>query len=232
MSSDPLKDYASRHGEELSELERVDLTVIDGQSQTARTVFSRFVDAARSGSPFAMTTCACLYREGWGTRPDPISSFEWAERASAHNYPPGIFELGRSYEEGFGVAADVHRAIALYELSATKGYAPAAFLLAIKYQKGIQVAQNVQLAMQYAQLAFDLGDAFAAFQVGVWYENGEGVTMSATEALKWFKRAAEAGSTFACTRLGVAYSCGELGLTRDDKEARRWFELADPTFCP
>jgi TPR repeat protein len=52
--------------------------------------------------------------------------------------------------------------------------------------------------------------------------NGE----TSADALRTWREAADKGVPEACDRLGRAYRDGELGLTADDVEARKWFQKA------
>jgi hypothetical protein len=83
------------------------------------------------------------------------------------------------------------------------------------------------------RLAAAKGDVDAMFNLGLCYKNGEqGVEKDAATAFSWFQRAAESatgddghGHATAQCNIAVCYYTGE-GVSQDDVEAVRWFELA------
>jgi len=107
-----MKEFALRQNGALLELESIDLSVIPADSRAARNTLEIFRNAACRGSLFAMSTCASLYRAGWGTVIEPAQALAWARRAADAGYPPGLFQLGLCQETGTGVERNLHLTMA------------------------------------------------------------------------------------------------------------------------
>ncbi|KAL9553927.1 hypothetical protein MBANPS3_003043 [Mucor bainieri] len=66
------------------------------------------------------------------------------------------------------------------------------------------------------------------------YEHGLGCRQNGSKAVLFYKKAASLGHPGAMYRLGLAYMNGEMGVSRNDKEAVKWFnrsvEAATPEY--
>ena len=67
------------------------------------------------------------------------------------------------------------------------------------------------------------GNGTAQNTAGLMYQHGRGVTQSDQEALKWYRLAADQGDAYAQNNLGQAYMEGELGLSKNYREALKLF---------
>lgn len=238
MTYEPLKEFAQRVGEQVSESDVWAVWAVWEQCHTesdperARQLLVRLLSRAEAGSKLAMCMCAARLRSGQGTLLRYKEAAMWARRAAESGYPPGIFELGRCYEDGVGIPQNLGRAIELYEEAAAAGYAHAALTMAIRYHLGQGVTVDPAKGLDYITRAVELGDAYAPFELATWYEHGSGVQVDLLLARHWYGVAADAGSLLACLRLSTAYSVGELGLKQDVEMARKYEELSRKCDAP
>jgi TPR repeat protein len=63
------------------------------------------------------------------------------------------------------------------------------------------------------------------------YVEGRGVPQDLSEGAKWYRKAAEQGLALAQLWLGGMYASGK-GVSPDDVQAYRWFDLAASRFSP
>jgi TPR repeat protein len=185
-----------------------------------------YADAAKEGSAFAMYRLARLAEIHRGLVDDRIA-LEWANKASAKNYAPGLFALARLHEVGIGTCLNVDKARELFEQSAHMGFGPAAAHLAMALELGIWGVCDHKQAVHFAALAASLGAASAAQMLGRAYEDGRGVSKDNALALAWYTQAADSGDAVAALRLVAAYSMGALGAPVDVNKARHYAAIAD-----
>ncbi|NVM87346.1 TPR repeat protein [Variovorax sp. SG517] len=229
---DAMKEFALRQNGALSELESVDLSIIPADSEAARNTLELFLNAACRGNLFAMSTCAGLYRGGWGTAIEPAQALVWARRAADAGYPPGLFQLGLCHETGAGVERNPDLAMAYLTQAADDGYSMAALHLAIHHHSGEVWPRNPDRAVHYASLAFELGDPFAGHLLGSWHEAGDGIRQDNSTAMRWYLAAASKGSLLAANRLVLVYSFGQLGVVPDYELAHQYLELGQQGTTP
>ena len=232
MPLTPLQAFARKRGQNLSDLELMDLGRINPRSDAAQLILERLVVLASAGATLAMCTCSACFRVGWGAEQRHDLAVLWAKRAADCGYPPGEFELALRYESGVGLEQDIEVAPRLFKKASTGGYSATAFHLTMLYHVGEAVAADSEMALSYAMAAIDLGDAFAALELASRCEDGQGVALDPACALRWYGFAAKHGSVFACARLAKAHSNGELGLQADQQLAERFTRLANDLELP
>jgi len=88
------------------------------------------------------------------------------------------------------------------------------------------VAQDYHLAVMWLQKSAEGGNFQALFMLSYCYEMGYGVENDDSIALELIKSAAEGGHVQAQNRLAICYSKGQLGLSKDEKQAIVWYEKA------
>jgi TPR repeat protein len=224
--------FESRHptaDAQLVELSSVDMAKLSDEEAQANHL--RVLNAAQSGSAFAMCICATWPGKQGRHKPTDEERYYWAERAARTNYPPGLFELGRCYETGVGTRVDLEEAQALYSRSATTGYGLAAYRLGEAFIGGQFGVLDAPKAVSFMEMACHLGESLGALTLAQWLESGESVKQDLAAAIAWYEQASAMGSFFATHRLQLAYMRGELGLTRDLEKARlyetRFLEQTD-----
>lgn len=74
--------------------------------------------------------------------------------------------------------------------------------------------------------AADAGDVEAMYRLGTILSGGGDTWGPSPVAVKWFLRGANAGDRICMIKLANAYQHGYLGLSKDEAEAKKWFEAA------
>ena len=134
------------------------------------------------------------------------------------------------FEEVFLERAPTHDderllvARAFWEREAADGDSESQYRLSFLYWFGFGGVERDQVqAMWLAVVAAAGGYAPAQFAVASFYERGDGqLDRNLRNAVEWYKRAAAQGHVLARDRLYRAYSNGEIGLSKDDEQARFW----------
>jgi uncharacterized protein len=233
MLRDPLIAYALHHG--TTDHSLVQLAEREFDPSTAADAFNQLLIAATAGSPFAMSICSALLREGRGVEKSERAALSWAQKAASSGFAPGLYELARCFEHGIGVHIDTNRAIELYDEASASGYGFAAYRLGKSYYYGDLVEADLRKAVEYMERAYELGDFHGAHDLAEWYESGEKLSRHYSAAVLWYERASSLGDPFSSFRLQMAYSRGELGLQRDAPRAREYEQLfmkqTEPPSC-
>jgi len=68
------------------------------------------------------------------------------------------------------------------------------------------------------------GNAVSQWMLAHAYQAGTGIPKNEAEALKLYQKAADKGLSVAQVDLGTFYHSGQLGVSKDDGEAMRWFQ--------
>ena len=89
---------------------------------------------------------------------------------------------------------------------------------------GITREMALVKARKYFEDAANRGLAEAQYQAGVMYRDGTGGEKGPRNAEKWFRRAVEQGYFRAAYELGLMYFRGQGEISRNYKEAKKWFE--------
>lgn len=206
----------------------IDISVIDKTSlnQDEITAFYNYVvNAASSGSVFAMCMCFDFALIGWGREKSQETAYEWAKRAASKEFAPGFFLVGRCYEDGIGVVCDFDKAKNNYLISIDGGFGYAASYLAFLFYSGKFGQPDIIEALKYIEIGAFLNEPTAPLIAAGWYEAGELVKKDMELAAKWYLRAADLGNFFAWGRLNQAYKWGELGLTKNEQLASKYEKL-------
>ena len=201
--------------------------------------------AERKACPRAMVTCGLLATtEG--------AALNWWLRAEAAMIgvkdalplPAHVqYALGCAYEEGYltttATAAQARKiAMRYFNNAAGAGSVPAAERMGHFYEHGFDVPKSYTAALGWYGKAAEQGNAKSQFALGRILSSGMGMAEPKPEAaVRWWKLAAEqtgvvgdalAASAAAMVSLGVAYRLG-MGVTRNEKEAAFYFQLAADT---
>ena len=90
----------------------------------------------------------------------------------------------------------------------------------------VSLPQDYDVAVMWLQKSAEGGNLQALFMLSYCYELGYGVEKNDSIALKLLKSAAEGGHVQAQNRLAICYGKGQLGLSKDEKQAIVWYEKA------
>lgn len=113
---------------------------------------------------------------------------------------------------------DLHEAAIHYRKAAEQNYLPAQTALG----ELMRVSQDFDEAFGWFLMSAYQGDAAGAYHLGQAYANGEGVEKNLGKAVYWIKTAAEKNYLTAAETLAAAYRTGDLGLTKDPDQAKKW----------
>lgn len=80
---------------------------------------------ADAGSGRAMCDLGIRYEYGADVKKNPVTAFEWYQKAAETGYTYGMYDLGRCYERGIGTSVDRAKAMELYQKAAEAGIADA-----------------------------------------------------------------------------------------------------------
>ena len=89
------------------------------------------------------------------------------------------------------------------------------------------VARDYVQSARWFQRGHDVGHVKCTTSLGFCYEYGEGVEEDATYALYLYVLAAKGGSEKGCNFLALSFDRGEVGLSRNAREATRWFRAME-----
>lgn len=103
----------------------------------------------------------------------------------------------------------------------------AAYYLALIDRNGLAGRAEPARAVEEMKIAAQGGIADALFLLGNAYRNGDGVSRNDAEAVRCYEKAAVLEHAGALQALAEAYRRGEMGLARNDFQARQLFALAD-----
>jgi TPR repeat protein len=133
------------------------------------------------------------------------------------------FLLGKSLMDGTpGIPRDPARGAMWLGAAAEAGHAGAAFHLGIAHRNGYGVGRDAIKAARWFRVAAEQGIPAAQFMLANAYRTGDGVPRDEREALRLYTEAAEQDHPEAVQTLAMAYRDGELGLARDEMQARHF----------
>lgn len=89
-----------------------------GEYETAHMLFDACADA---GSGAAMGFLGIMYEHGYGVKKNPMTAFEWYQKAVEAGDAYSMLDLGRCYEQGIGTSVDKAKARELYQSAAEIG---------------------------------------------------------------------------------------------------------------
>jgi hypothetical protein len=96
--------------------------------------------------------------------------------------------------------------------------------LGIAYYLGAGVQKSFVEAIPFLEKAACLQCPDSMFLLGVIFEEGgSGVDKNLTQSYSWYRQSAQAGCAVACREVGLMLYKG-VGISKDDDEAREWFE--------
>lgn len=147
----------------------------------------------------------------------------WLRLAAQAGDTHAAFLLGKTLMSGApGIPRAPERGAMWLGSAAEAGHAGAAFHLGIAHLNGYGVTQNTMKAARWFRVAAEQGIPAAQFMLANAYRTGDGVPRDEREALRLYTEAAEQDHPEAVQTLAMAYRDGELGLARDEMQARHF----------
>jgi TPR repeat protein len=113
---------------------------------------------------------------------------------------------------------DLREAALHYRKAAEQNYLPAQTALG----ELMRVSQDYEEAFGWFLMSAYQGDAAGAYHLGQAYATGEGVEKNLGKAVYWIRTAAEKNNLTAAETLTAAYRTGDLGLTKDPDQVKKW----------
>mgnify|MGYP000503808855 CR=1 FL=1 len=182
--------------------------------------------ATRYWNPEAMAMVAEAYRDGLGTRADPVAAENWFQRAVNAGSVTAKLEYGRMLVERRDDPQAVQQGVALLEQAATAQTPYAwATLGELNVESAFPGADPAR-GIDYLERAHQAGIASATADLGQAYLEGRGVEQNSDKAVPLLQDAAEAGQPGAMMALGQGYLEGKA-LPRRPDLAKTWLEKAD-----
>lgn len=180
-------------------------------------------EAAR-GDTSAMLELARNYDGGYWTAKDPVKSAQWYQKLADLGDMAGITNMEYAYRVGQGVPRDDVKATQYLLLMEKRAGPDTSHLLWVNlgdvYMAGRGVKQDRGRALAYYEKLKDYREYDA--RMGDAYLNGWGVPADPARAAQHYLKAANADQVECNNALGVMYHQGR-GVSRDDREAVRWF---------
>lgn len=137
-------------------------------------------------------------------------------------------ELGRLYLQGLpGVPRDPQRARTWLQRAESTHHPEAALYLGILDQSGQPGAQGLESAARWFEVAAQRGSSEAMFRLANAYRAGAGVRRDEARAVALYEQAGRSEHAGALQTLAMAHLHGELGLTPDEAEHRRYMKAAE-----
>jgi len=147
----------------------------------------------------------------------------WLRLAAQAGDPHAAFLLSKALMgDAAGAPDDGIRGARWLGAAADAGHAGAAFHLGIAHRNGYGVPRDAAKAARWFRVAADQGQPAAQFMLANAYRTGDGVPRDEGEALRLYTEAAEQDHPEAVQTLAMAYRDGELGLARDEMQARHY----------
>ena len=137
-------------------------------------------------------------------------------------------ELGRLYLQGLpGLPRDLQRARTWLLRAESVQHPEAALYLGILDQSGQPGAEGPESAARWFGVAAQRGSSEAMFRLANAHRAGAGVKRDEARALALYEQAGQSEHAGALQTLAMAHLHGELGLTPDAAEHRRYMQAAE-----
>ncbi|HWB44363.1 MAG TPA: tetratricopeptide repeat protein [Hyphomicrobiaceae bacterium] len=156
----------------------------------------------------------------------PIIAPASLRQAAEKGDPAAAFQIGARFAEGRVVPQDFASAFAWYRRAAQKGHTEAQYRLAVLYEHGAGVAADARQAKYWYERAATHGHVTSMHNLAVLEAGPSAGAPDHAAAVRWFKEAAARGLADSQFNLGVLYEKGAPGVSKDAREAFKWFALA------
>lgn len=169
------------------------------------------LQAAKFGSPEAMTEAGKMHLAGKRVKADPQAAFSWFRKAAKAGHPDGMFFLGDCWQRGIGTEADAEKA-AEWKDKAFAADSPLAMLERARELAGQPAGRGdaeeavgiFNRLLEEEQFADAVDKGTILFELGRIHEEGNGIPRDAGKAVACYERAVVLGNVPAAYRLGTA----------------------------
>ena len=194
--------------------------------------------AADKDNTEAQVYLAAMLAQGRGVPQDWTAAATLLQPLADKSVPEACYSLALQYLDGNGVEPDAAKAAELLRTAGTKGHMAAQFRLGGLYATGSGVDKDEREAVRWYRKASEQSFPPAQNALGWMYEHQRGVddkdeASCLKQALKYYRKAAEVpagmiGEGFAVAQANLArmYATGKGLITKDHKEAVKWFRYA------
>ncbi|MBI2742624.1 MAG: SEL1-like repeat protein [Chlamydiales bacterium] len=137
------------------------------------------------------------------------------------------FKLGEMYYKGEGVERDFKLAHDFFFKSALAGNTSAIFRFGMMLHYGVGgITPNITEGLEWITRAAEQNHPGAQYIIGCEFLNGEYRKKDYPTARIWLTKAATQGHSLAMHALGKLFRSGGIGVDRDYKASKRWYEMA------
>ena len=184
------------------------------------------LSASRYWYPEGMSLIAEAYRDGLGTRRDPVEAENWFRRAVEAGSDRAALEYGRMLVAREGDPEALQRGVTLLERAAQQDMPYAWSTLGALHMEQAFPGADPAKGFDYLRRAHEAGVASATSELGQAYLEGRGVNRDPDKAVMLLERAAGQGQAGAMATLGQAYLEGDV-LPRRPELAKEWLTKAE-----
>ncbi|QSI78038.1 tetratricopeptide repeat protein [Niveibacterium microcysteis] len=154
---------------------------------------------------------------------DSAEGIAWLEKAASQGDADAHMALGKLQFLGSPyVERDYPSAYRHFAAAGAQGHAGAAYYLGLMLRSGYGVRENRAAAARWFALAAAKQSPAAMFMLANAYRDGDGVPRDERRARELYEEAAELELPEAIQTLAMAYRNGELGLPKDEMQARHF----------
>ena len=202
--------------------------------------------AADLDMPIAAYNLGAKYRRGLGVEPNTELATRWLEKAVSQGFAPAKTELGFLFLDA--KPPNRERAQPLLEEAASEGHGSADFGLGRIHEGAAGGAVDLAAAAHHYFRAAEDDIAPAIQRLAEMYERGQGVAKNEQAAVRYYLRASKLSGgkergplTLAAARLGHVesqiktaynYRYGYGGMSKNEREALRWYQQASKSGNP
>lgn len=161
-----------------------------------------------------------------GVKPDTIQAFRLAKKSAEANNPYGINLLATYYKDNIGVKPNLKKAIKLFEKAKKMGLSTAYYNLGWMYLLGEGVPKDKIKAFEHIKKSVELGGTYYGI-LSYFYREGIGCNKDADQAMHMAKQGVTCNDNLSYSELGLCYWERREENPAFEKEAIRYFEIAD-----
>jgi len=200
--------------------------------------------AAEQGNSEAQDSLGAKYLTGQGAERNKEEAVKWFRKSARQGNASAMYRLGAAYYNGDGVPINDGLSYAWFLLAKEAGnqgareavqradseLKPGTIISAFEkiaemYEQGGSLPENPAEAARWWSKAAEKGDVDAQIALAIKMINGQGVPQDLARGRHLCSEAAKHNEHRAEYCMGYIYQHG-LGVTRNDKKARNWYELA------
>lgn len=217
-----------------------------GVNKNTKEAFKWYLLLAENGNTSVSFNVAYSYANGIGVVINYEEAVRWYKIAADNGSAAAMNNLAVCYENGNGIEKNLETAFSLYFKSANSGNLVAANNLSICYQHGTGTQENPKEALRWKEKVATGNNTNAQVTLAEWYFKGYGTKRNHEKALYWLVRSkcddkdrikdlsdtityikekANEEDAYYQYLLAKCYDYG-VGLSKDKKEARFWYEAS------